>query len=204
MHSEVPFDFFCVLDFESTCLENKQIIPQEIIEFPVVVINAKTLETVAEFHHYVRPVKCPKLSEFCTKLTGIEQKTVDSAKPFTDVWKQFIRFMINTHLIDETEQPVSNFTFVTCGDWDIEYMLINQTNLSGIKIPKFMRQWINIKVPFRQVSYTHSSSFRSMMDFLKLPLIGRHHSGIDDTRNTAEILKVLIKYNIWLDNTSYI
>ena len=40
------FDYFCVLDFEATCKEGSVIEPQEIIEFPVVVLNADTLQVL--------------------------------------------------------------------------------------------------------------------------------------------------------------
>lgn len=56
--------------------------PQEIIEFPVIMFNARTLETEEIFHTYVRPVFKPKLSPFCTKLTKITQDKVDPAPEF--------------------------------------------------------------------------------------------------------------------------
>lgn len=36
-------------------------------------IDAKTLEVVGEFHYYVKPLVNPKLTAFCTELTGITQ-----------------------------------------------------------------------------------------------------------------------------------
>ena len=65
------FDYFCVLHFEATCDRVSPPIPQEIIEFPVVLINASTLETEAECRSYIRPVFHPTLRKFCVDLTGI-------------------------------------------------------------------------------------------------------------------------------------
>ena len=45
-----PYDFYAVLDFEATCEEGARIRPQEIIEFPTVLLDGATLEPVAEFH----------------------------------------------------------------------------------------------------------------------------------------------------------
>lgn len=51
-------------------------------EWPVVLLKwtdkdaegrARTLEVVDEFRSYVKPIWRPKLSEFCTSLTGITQ-----------------------------------------------------------------------------------------------------------------------------------
>ena len=43
------FDYFIILDFEAQCEEFKTIEPQEIIEFPCVLLNTKTLEIDGEF-----------------------------------------------------------------------------------------------------------------------------------------------------------
>ncbi|MFH4984202.1 hypothetical protein AB6A40_010911 [Gnathostoma spinigerum] len=68
------FDHFLVLDFEATCVEGAKIMPvQEIIEFPVIQINARTFDEEARFHQYVRPTERPMLTSFCSSLTGIVQ-----------------------------------------------------------------------------------------------------------------------------------
>ncbi len=72
--AEQSFDHFLVLDFEATCDRQRQPKPQEIIEFPCLKVSAKTFETEATFHRYVRPVRHPELSLFCTELTGITQE----------------------------------------------------------------------------------------------------------------------------------
>ncbi|OLP94205.1 3'-5' exonuclease eri-1 [Symbiodinium microadriaticum] len=67
---------------------------QEIIEFPLVLVDAQTLERVDEFRTYVRPERAgadnrnPKLTEFCTELTGILQEQVDAAPVWTEALKQ--------------------------------------------------------------------------------------------------------------------
>ncbi|CAK9100291.1 unnamed protein product [Durusdinium trenchii] len=69
------YDCYVVLDFEATCWEGRHA-DQEIIEFPLVLVDAKTLTQVDEFRTYVRPEQNPTLSQFCTKLTGITQEQV--------------------------------------------------------------------------------------------------------------------------------
>ena len=64
-------EFLLVLDFESTCWEDKvSASPPEIIEFPVILLSLKTGEILSEFHYYCLPIENPRLSSFCTKLTG--------------------------------------------------------------------------------------------------------------------------------------
>ena len=73
------FDYLAVLDFEATCERNgNQLKPQEIIEFPCVLLNVKNgLQVEATFHRYIRPVHHPLLSPFCTELTGITQVRIN-------------------------------------------------------------------------------------------------------------------------------
>jgi len=69
---EAPIDYICVYDFECTCSEEKGALKsQEIIEFPVVIIDVKAKAIKSVFQTYVKPVLDPVLTPFCTELTGI-------------------------------------------------------------------------------------------------------------------------------------
>jgi inhibitor of KinA sporulation pathway (predicted exonuclease) len=46
----------------------------EIIEFPVVIIDVKAKAVKAVFQTYVKPTLDPVLTPFCTNLTGIKQE----------------------------------------------------------------------------------------------------------------------------------
>ena len=74
---EEQVDYFLVLDFEG--VNNKyhggpDIM--EIIEFPVLKVNAQTLETESIFHSYVQPTIHTQLNPVCTEITGITQAMV--------------------------------------------------------------------------------------------------------------------------------
>ena len=79
---EQSFRYLLVMDFEATCIKDQKIEPQEIIEIPVLKVDTRTMEPIGEFHTYVRPVKRPRLSPFCTKLTKITQAQV-SVRPLS-------------------------------------------------------------------------------------------------------------------------
>ncbi len=49
------------------------VFPTHTVEFPAVVLNLASGEVVSEFQQYVQPQEHPRLSKFCTKLTGITQ-----------------------------------------------------------------------------------------------------------------------------------
>lgn len=67
--------YLLVLDFEATCGGDIGTSKgnQEIIEWPTLLYNLKTGQLEDTFHEYVKPVLRPKLTDFCTELTGIEQ-----------------------------------------------------------------------------------------------------------------------------------
>lgn len=44
------YDYFLVLDFETTCDDKTKLRPSEIIEFPVLKISGKTFECESTFH----------------------------------------------------------------------------------------------------------------------------------------------------------
>lgn len=75
-----------MLDFEATCDDNIKLSPcSEIIEFPVTIVHTPTARKLDTFHHYVRPTYHPKLTAFCTQLTGITQDKVDSGSTIEEV-----------------------------------------------------------------------------------------------------------------------
>lgn len=100
---------------EATCQENSGFAwENEIIEFPVVLINGQTMEIVDEFHRYCRPGLHPTLSSFCSSLTGINQEIVDAANPFCIVWKEFREW-----LEQYDKPPFKECLFCTDGPWDL-------------------------------------------------------------------------------------
>ena len=73
---QAPLDYICVYDFECNCTDDKEnpLKFNEIIEFPIVIVDVKTNKAVAEFHTYVRLTEEKELNPFCTELTGIKNE----------------------------------------------------------------------------------------------------------------------------------
>lgn len=196
--SRCQFRYLLVLDFEATCEIDDRLSQQEIIEFPIVVVDTEQGKIVDTFHQYVRPVAHPRLSAFCTELTGITQETVDQGKLFGEVWRDVAAFVA---------PYTSSAAWVTCGDWDLRTMLPSQLRYSQLSLPAHFQSWINIKqlasdffTSQLRSSSPHSKNervqVRGMVDLLqklRIPLEGRHHSGIDDAKNIAKCMIELIK-----------
>ncbi|KYQ92804.1 putative RNase III [Tieghemostelium lacteum] len=191
---EQYYEFLVILDFEATCEENAKWPNQEIIEFPSVIVNTKTLETVATFREYCKPVYNPVLTKFCTELTGIQQSTVDSADTFNIVLQKQTQFLIDNGLLTESGGLKSDnkFIYVTCGDWDLQQAIRKQSKLTNFQIPQHLTRWINIKKVFQSFYQKNSYGMANMLRELKMPLEGRHHCGLSDCLNIASICKRMI------------
>jgi ERI1 exoribonuclease 3 len=197
-----PFEHVVVLDFEATCQPGAPPDPQEIIEFPSVLVSLVDDAVIDEFSSFVRPVHHPRLSQFCSELTSIQQPDVDAAEPFLAVLAAHRAWLTNHDLLGPGPP---RFAFVTCGDWDLATMLPVQCAASALKIntlPLAYRRWCNIKTVFAAMS-TRSKGFGmpTMLRTLGLELEGRHHRGIDDCRNIARIALALHARGATLDVT---
>eukprot|EP01125_Pyxidicula_operculata_P006965 TRINITY_DN2380_c0_g1_i3.p1 TRINITY_DN2380_c0_g1~~TRINITY_DN2380_c0_g1_i3.p1 ORF type:complete len:334 (+),score=47.86 TRINITY_DN2380_c0_g1_i3:862-1863(+) len=194
--SKEDLDFYVVLDFEATCEKEKhKQEPQEIIEFPSVLIDAKKQIVVSKFQEYIRPVHKPKLSAFCTELTGITQDKVDNAEEFTVVFQNYQNWI-------KKEIGDKNFTFITCGDWDLKTMLPKQLKLSKISSPKYFSKWINIKEVFAKNTNTRAKGMVGMLEHFSIKLQGRHHSGIDDCKNISSVVLKMMELEMPITETN--
>nr|CCC95159.1 putative phosphotransferase [Trypanosoma congolense IL3000] len=199
-----PFDVYVILDFEATCERGKRICVPEVIEFPMILLDALTGRTIAEFQQYVRPVVNPRLSDFCTELVGIRQETVDKADTFPSVFSSAMNFLQQNGCGDTPSSK--RHLFITFGDWDLKTMLPLQLQACcdqgvSICVPPFLRRWCNIKRLMQQMLFqgVWQAGLRfirdipDMMNILSLEMQGRHHSGIDDCRNIAAAVAKLIQ-----------
>lgn len=206
------FDYVLILDFEATCQEGRKINPQEVIEFPCALLNTRNgFKTESIFHKYVRPIHHPLLTPYCTNLTGITQETVSQADTFETVFSQFKTWLENEQglVVSATESTQQKFAFVTCGDWDLRYMLPEQCRVSQVSIPGYMKSWINIKASFASSlgigKLAKAKGLSSMLQQLGMVFEGRPHSGIDDVKNIVRIVETLAKNrNFVFETTSFL
>ena len=185
---------FCILDFEATCDNSRKFKPMEVIEFPSVLtyINENNeVVTVDTFQVYCKPEVNPKLTKFCTELTGITQEMVDKGIKFIDA------LQMHQEWLKKNMKDGDNVYIVTCGDWDMMTMMRQQCKLLNIDVPTKYRTWINIKEGYKYVYHGRddkkkSCSMMTMLTEQKIELLGRHHSGIDDCKNLVRIFVKMV------------
>jgi ERI1 exoribonuclease 3 len=82
---------------------------------------------------------------------------VENESDFSEVLSDFDKWVFK-------EDP-GKFTFVICGDWDLKTMLPKQCQASGINVPDYMRQWINIKKSYHMAKRIFPRSLPVRIEF---------------------------------------
>lgn len=187
--------YICVLDFEATC-DDKQRWTHEIIEFPSVLlewsdIHSKYIQK-SEIQIYCKPVEHPILTDFCTKLTGITQKQVDRGIPLSKAIKDHYMWLLaELSDVELGDAGMGQVMIATWGDWDLNIMLKTECKRKGINVPKIYTKYYNVKRLFSEVFKVKKQGMAEALGMCRLPLVGRHHSGIDDCRNICTLINVL-------------
>ncbi|XP_026448423.1 uncharacterized exonuclease domain-containing protein At3g15140-like isoform X2 [Papaver somniferum] len=140
-------DYLLVLDLEGKV---------EILEFPVIIIDTKTLEFVDFFHRFVRPTK-------------MSEKRVE----------EYIEGKYGKIGVDR-------------GNWDLKTKVPQQCKDSSMKLPPYFMEWINLKDIYLNFYKRRATGMVTMMKELNMPLVGKHHLGIDDTKNIARVLQRIL------------
>ncbi|GFR78592.1 3'-5' exoribonuclease 1 [Elysia marginata] len=184
----LQFDYLVVIDFEATCSETNDNFVHEIIEFPAVLVDAKGQVLGEEFQRFCRPKLNPKLTPFCTELTGITQSQVDRAQDFPEVLLEFEEWMASHKLGTQYK-----FAVLTDGPWDMARFLKTQTEISEVQFPSWARHWINLRKAYTTFYRCGKVNLQHMLQELGMTFEGRPHCGLDDSRNIAAIAAHLLR-----------
>ncbi|MGF6113433.1 exonuclease domain-containing protein [Pseudomonas frederiksbergensis] len=186
-----PYRYLYCVDLEATCDEVGEsesprplaVVPDqmETIEIGLVVIDLETLEVVDEFQRFVRPQINPILTDFCKKLTSIQQGDVDSAGIYVEVGQERGAFIAR----------YPNAAWASWGDYDAR-QLERDAGFAGCPsllegLPHFnARKW------HAGLYDNRPKSLKQTVESLGLVWLGTYHRGIDDARNVASIAKEML------------
>lgn len=182
-------DYFLILDLEGKV---------EILEFPVLMVDAKTMAVVDIFHRFVRPtVMCEqrinKYIEGKYGKLGVDRVWHDTAIPFDEVINQFEAWMSEYHLWDKgSNRCLTNAAFITCGNWDLKTKVPQQCKVAKMNLPPYFMEWINLKDIYLNFYERRATGMVAMMRELEIPLVGSHHLGIDDTKNITRVVQRML------------
>lgn len=176
----------CIIDFEATCDENNNKWDNEIIEFGCVFYQLGAPGPEFEFQSFVRPVKNPALTRFCTKLTGITQRDVDAAGEFPDVLNRF-----NAALAAGLGPDFKDKTlFASWGYYDFR-QLKRDCKRHKAEFP-FHAWHLNIKQEYLAFYKQTEGYLGAATDQLGIEWVGKAHRGIDDAGMANKVLKRMV------------
>ena len=171
---------YLVVDLEATCDEHHAM-PRdetEIIEIGAVLVDGATFEPLDEFQTFVRPLRHPRLTPFCTQLTTITQADVAAAPTFRLVAPKLAAFG-------------QGALFCSWGGYD-KNQLERDAKRAGIRSPLGPRH-VNLKEAFARVTGdSREIGNLAAMRRVGLRPTGTHHRGIDDARNIARLLPYVL------------
>ena len=174
---------YLIVDLEATCSDNG-FIPRgqnEIIEIGAVMLAADSLTVVGDFCAFIKPVRHPDLTSFCTQLTSIQQADVDRAQGFPETLHRFRVWA----------DSFGDYVFCSWGDYDRKQFHVD-CDYHRVSWP-FSSGHLNLKIAFSQALQVKKMGMTQALERLGLPLQGTHHRGIDDARNIARIVQTILK-----------
>lgn len=169
------------MDLEATCWERDSTPERmEIIEIGAVCLTPEEEGPTREFSAFVRPTTSPLLSDFCTQLTSIRQEDVDSADSFETVFPRFVEWI--------GDEP---FRLVAWGRYDVDQFR-RECKRNDLPFPATFKNSIDLKKVFARTRRTAPVGLKAALALLDIPLVGFHHRGLDDARNTALIARRIL------------
>jgi inhibitor of KinA sporulation pathway (predicted exonuclease) len=175
-------DQILVVDVEATCWSGAPPDGQEseVIEIGLCTLDVARGERLDKRSILVKPERS-KISEFCTELTSLTPRQVN---------KEGISFKRACGLL-ETEYLSKKRVWASYGEYD-RTLMERQCAARGVNYP-FSAGHINVKILFGLMhALPYEVGMSRALQMLDLELEGRHHRGVDDAWNIANLLSRLI------------
>ena len=184
-----------LIDLEATCdisdfpKDETEIIEIGAVAGTFVAENGGFALSGEEFRTYLRPEWHPTLTPFCTELTGIEQRTVDTAPLLAQGLDALAKWLTTC----------GTQVWGSWGDYD-RRQFDRETASKQLDNPMPAYPHINVKPLFRMSDEEDEGSKRKKrrggglaraVRRAGLEFEGRHHSGLDDARNIGRLLETV-------------
>ena len=173
-----------VVDLEATTDEGGwPVTEMEIIEIGASLVNRDGRE-VDHFQRFVKPLRRPSLTPFCRTLTHIEQAYVDAAAVLTQVWKSFEQWL--------SPHRGQLQGWVSWGDYD-RLQLLQDWQRLNLESALARVPHINLKQRFAKArQLPRPLGLTSALQLAGLQFCGQQHRALEDARNTARLLPMVL------------
>ncbi len=188
--------YLLCVDIEATCERDSPWAEEmEIIEIGAVVVDLITQSVVAEFQRYIKPFVHPTLTPFCLELTGITQTQVDTGMPAAAAFADLSAFMT---------PYMKSLSWCSWGNYDKEHFAMDSARI-GVSNPLSTDTiaHTNLKAVFSRMTPNKKRvGLKVAVARIDFDWVGRHHSGLDDARNVANIALYLNNGRVGPQNIS--
>ncbi|RAI69531.1 exonuclease [Pseudomonas fluorescens] len=186
-----PYRYLYCVDLEATCDEvgenesprSLKVVrdQMETIVFGLVVIDLESLDIVDEFQRFVRPQINPALTDFCKRLTSIQQSGVDGASTHEEIGDELRTFAAR----------YPNAAWASWGDYDARQL---ERDAGFAACPSLLEglPHFNARKWHAGLYDERPKSLKQTVESLGLVWLSTYHRGIDDARNVASIIKEML------------
>ncbi len=168
---------YILLDIEATCWDNPDMQRrQEVIELGAIKLD-EYRSVKGQFESLVRPQIYPRLSRFCTELTGIDQQMVSEAPEFKTVINHFLEW-------GEVEENTP--LIIAWGDFDRQ---IIRQNLEYYDLEtRWTDQYINLRRQYRRKRNGGKTiGLKRALEREGFEFEGDHHRALSDVVNMYKL-----------------
>ncbi|NLB57482.1 MAG: exonuclease domain-containing protein, partial [Gammaproteobacteria bacterium] len=154
----------------------------EVIEIGAALLDPATWEVNEEFDSFVRPVRNPRLTPFCTRLTTIAQADVDAAPGFVEA-------------VAKLQDWLRPFRLTAWGSWgNYDRRQIHQDcDFHGIAFP-IQVQHFNLKDRFtKRQGLDRRPGLGPALRIAGMEFEGTPHRALDDVRNIARLMPLMYR-----------
>lgn len=157
----------------------------ETIEVGAVVLDLhRDWKIVSEFTSFVCPVLNPVLTDFCKRLTTIEQVDVDGAGTYAEVRHQLDDYLATF--------KAEGLMWCSWGDYDAKQLTVDAVRNSCEPMLSDLSH-TNAKKWHWKIVHCRAMALRPAVEDWGLEWSGRYHRGIDDARNLGALMGEILR-----------
>jgi inhibitor of KinA sporulation pathway (predicted exonuclease) len=154
-----------------------------VIQFAALAVDQARAD-LDDFQRFVRPLRRPLLTPFCRQLTHITQANIDGAAPMTEVWPLFERWL-------GQHQPRLE-GWASWGDYDRKQLEL-EWQRHGLSSALATTPHLNLKQRFAKARRLDKPlGLNGALQLAGLQFHGQQHRALEDARNTARLLPLIL------------
>ncbi|KAL3314654.1 3'-5' exoribonuclease 1 [Cichlidogyrus casuarinus] len=189
--------YLLIIDLECTCESQGSHrnggvdYDHEIIEFPILLYDSDKQSVISIFHAFCKPVKNPKLTNFCTNLTGITEERLEDALTFPELFLKIEHWIYN-----ECGLKDDQFIVVCDCNADMGKFMRIQCHISRMDMPSWSKKWCNLSrhfCEFYAIPKKRVMPLGDMIRHLEIPFFGSQHRALDDCTNILRVMETLLR-----------